>query len=544
MFVNDKTIVRVIACLNAGNRIEEARKRTNCSKSEIDSILKELINPLSKYFDGKLYKEIVLREKKYQKERQKLIHLTAKYIISGSSLEEAAEKTNINKEEKKEAFELLNDSNSDFYCPLRYQEIIAFNKEEAKRKQEEYEQKEEKGIRLLLENYTKKEVCQEVGLSLSRLNKAIENLNNTNSKIYNPDLYLEVKVAMQETAAERKRQGGKIRSANSNVFSEKNQYKSIKTMLENKNTLLQQSYEIGWLPTKFYNYIKTCNDEKLLKQVTPILEEYSKNFLEGKKDKKLREYPLNIQLDLVMTALTFRLSLEGMILLFHTTPDDIIALFNSFDSLKESLQHLYYETKNEPDSHRKKALKEANDYWKTRNKLTSEFNRICKEIKILEGNKDLEENYKEKQEEKHKLKETMKQLHTKIDDTIVQSLLNKKFQIYTEEERNYVAIYRHKYYLSITEAESRLFMDKASIRLCEKELAEKDPIYREQLNDMNQFFFKLNSSKITPSKSIAFGNDSYSKPIDLDFFSLKVFNWSNAETDEENLSSSRGGGSR
>ena len=183
----------------------------------------------------------------------------------------------------------------------------------------------------------------------------------------------------------------------------------------------------------------------------------------------------NLLKEIILVALTYRVSLKSLAILFNTSIEDIkqTFLFFDFDYL-ESLNFLHIETQNETKEEEKIAYEKAEIYFYLRSKL----------ILAIKGTNHLEtkENYK------HLRMNLLKE----IDDSFIKRIAGRKISAITIQDREYIARYRLKYYFSMAECSEKLKRSSEFIRACEEELALKDEIYAKKLAVLNETFYLPN----------------------------------------------------
>ena len=229
--------------------------------------------------------------------------------------------------------------------------------------------------------------------------------------------------------------------------------------------------------------------------------------------------------EIILMALTYRVSYKSLATMFQTTIEDVINMFKEYTEFQTFLENLDAETRNEEKWLESYAYEQACSYWEERTKL----------------NLDLKELTKRKDGFAIKLvKAKQRKLHTKIDDTMAYNIKEKKFATLTEEERNKIAWYRIKYSLTKELCCTIFKINKESMVKCEKELAQKDKIYATKLDYLNSILYnnaqKKSSSNLSPTN---FSNlVSLKEPINPDFFNVKLS--SEIVPEEEELTQGRG----
>ncbi len=362
------------------------------------------------------------------------------------------------------------------------------------------------------EGHTKKEIQENDNISRYQLNCILKELNNPESKVYNPELYKELVSKLQKNVFHKRSLNAKENKKQciDCLFPNK-KMGAAKLILEKHLSLEQVALQLHIFPTKLYYDLKTMRNEELEIELQPALEQFEKDYRE-RKDKKLRNYPKNIQEDIILTALTFRVSLKSMTILFNTTIDDIIAIYFSFDKYWDTLMYLCEEVQNEEEHKAHVAYTKAKIYWNNRNKLAKQINENTNK------------------QEKEKIKAQLKELHAEIDDTIVLGTIGKNLKNLSMEEKDAIAKFRPKYFLGLTECAEKLHHNKESIRKCEEDLAARNLIYAEQLSLLNHKFDEFSDKLI-----IADYRKKYAK--DNAFLEEQ-------QAVEDSMNFSRGGGSK
>lgn len=213
-------------------------------------------------------------------------------------------------------------------------------------------------------------------------------------------------------------------------------------------------------------YAQHIGEKRYPKNKNYFLQEMEKLPEEEKKipQKSLLNCSKGIQKEIILLALTYRVSVESLAVLFNTTKSDVLKLFYQFNDLKNSLIGLCKETASESEKAKKESYYKAFKYW-------------AKRIKI------------EKEGDKEKLKEWREN----INNAKIIRIMSKSWGQLTEEEKETAARFRLKYYLSLSACLELLHFRKDLMMNFEEQLAEKDEIYAERLsklNDYNKFLSK------------------------------------------------------
>ena len=189
---------------------------------------------------------------------------------------------------------------------------------------------------------------------------------------------------------------------------------------------------------------------------------------------ELKKLQAKVLKEVVLVALTYRVSYKNLARIFNTTIDDVKESFAILDFDTKALYFLNEETKLEDEINEKYAYTYANNYFNKRNKI----------IKGLQT-----ATYKE---EIAKLKLELKELYRLIDDSLVNESKDKK--VLNNEEKEAIAKYRLKYHLSLNSMKDIVKRDKDTIKKFENELAESNEIYKEKLEELNNYYDKDNKN--------------------------------------------------
>lgn len=180
------------------------------------------------------------------------------------------------------------------------------------------------------------------------------------------------------------------------------------------------------------------------------------------------KYP--ILKEIVLMALTYRVSVKNLAKLFKTSIEDVEYLFKMVDEFEDATLHLCDETKNENEEASNKAFKDAQNYWRERNKI----------IKLINYQKKQKDN----QEILEKLNERLREHRALIEDRIFKEAIAKQIKDLTEEEKEAIAKFRMKYNLS-THDIIDMKCSKEKIKILEEEISKKDPIFATKLTFLN-----------------------------------------------------------
>lgn len=218
-------------------------------------------------------------------------------------------------------------------------------------------------------------------------------------------------------------------------------------------------------------YIKDEYNRTHSESLKRIILHYSKvSFYENK---NISGKALVIQKEIVLAALTFRLSFDNLCRLFETSYDDIENMFDHFPLLNFQVYLLNLETLNESKELENRAFSKGKRYF-LRAKELHTFKRKA----ILNGEK-------EKQEV---LKEKILLLQTEINDSRALAIQNS--DEITEEDLLVITDYRIKYGLSRIYCEDLFGIKESRLREFENKLMSQDDYYSSKLYFINEFHSK------------------------------------------------------
>ena len=522
MFIGDKEIGRILAFLSAGNLVKDAKKERKYTNGEIKQALEAMQDPDSSFHNPEKYMEIIKREEAYEKEREERKLKAAKMMINGSSQKEAQEKMSLDKKEAEEALAFLLDENKDVFSLKRHIQIKKEILQEKQEQEEKQKEKFQKVVRMILEQeYSLKQALNEIDLPTNIFTKLREQL-----KITNPILEEEMSIVLKENIYKKNKNTEK----NKPVKKVETARNMISFLLLEKVPIEKVAYIFKYLPTQCYQYLLNVREENKREQLQPFLEEYYKKYVEGKTDKCLRNKSLQFQKELIMVALTYRVSFSSMALLFNTTIDDILTIYYSFFEYDTPLKNLFQETRNESEKTSKEALKRATQYYKKRNQLAKRTNSVKEMLTKIDKEKELqEENEQKKEALQNKYEQALEEfrMHRSfVFDSLALACKNKKTKEFSEEEQEALAWYRIKYSLSLQEWVTATKVIREVLVTCERRLMEKDAFFKEKieyLNSKNRVEYLesyARKRKDTASKTIA--ELIPNQPISLEYFNIKA----------------------
>lgn len=208
--------------------------------------------------------------------------------------------------------------------------------------------------------------------------------------------------------------------------------------------------------------------------------------------------------EIILMALTFRLSYKTLAAMFGTTIEDVVVSLEGILGTEHAMKYLNIETINESNRFEILAYRKAKKYWDERERLlsaiketkkaTDTFKEQLKETIQFIDNDNVKEKIIKKANESmediiNTLKTELKEHRKQIDDSIVKETINKKVNELTDEEKNFVARYRPKYASTSRQCAAVLHFSRESIQKLEEELAEKDSIFKEQLDRLNSYWY-------------------------------------------------------
>ena len=189
--------------------------------------------------------------------------------------------------------------------------------------------------------------------------------------------------------------------------------------------------------------------------------------------------------EIVMVALTYRVSYKNLARIFGTTIEDVKEAFYSLDFQTRALYFLNEETKLEDEINEKYAYTYAKNYFNKRNKIINTLRNETDKAQI------------------EKLKLELQELCSLVDDSIVLSSNGKYVNQLNDREIESIAKFRLKYWMSLTSAKKVLNRDKSTIYRIEEMYAENNKIFEEKLSGLNNYFesrekfFSYNQEKNT-----------------------------------------------
>lgn len=309
---------------------------------------------------------------------------------------------------------------------------------------------------------SKKDIATKHNISLYWIEKLINDLKITNVGRYNSliaKLQENVKLKRAEIIKEENK---KLNS----IFKNNSVNKYAKMLANGGISFLEAARQSNYTILSFIKYLNEVKNEEYANKLQQVLKDFNLDFRnESKPLKSLLDYSLQIREEIVLVALTYRVSLKTLAKLFHTTYKDIINLFISFDKLEDSLGYLVLETLNEDSTTEKVALHYATKYFQERKDL------VLKKLPLND-------------------------LYAKIYDFRVFATIGKHASELTEEERDLIARYPVKYYVPIEAFAIDLKRDQDLIINCMESLAKRNPIFEDKVTNYKLINQSMSNSYI------------------------------------------------
>ena len=314
--------------------------------------------------------------------------------------------------------------------------------------------------RLLTLGYSQKEIWEIKKITFKEQNEALLKLNNPAYEVYEPNRY-------EKLNAMKIRNDRKSWNQNSLINSKKQE--SVVALINGKMTLPKAAANASMSVIAFLLYMSQSNKEevKLFLDKYGFVEEVDSN-------KHLNRFSEKTQKEIVLMALTYRVSFKTIAKMFDTNVLDVARTFLSFGMPPKSIDYLFLETFNEDESSEKMALYDAKKYWHARSVLVKNLSEALK---------------KKNKEQEIQIKAQWKELQKEIDDTKVLEVAKKEAFALTEEERDSIARYLLKYYFSSKECGNKLGYDTVSIQRWSEDLANRNMVYEFKL-DLHHFVYQ------------------------------------------------------
>ncbi len=159
----------------------------------------------------------------------------------------------------------------------------------------------------------------------------------------------------------------------------------------------------------------------------------------------------------------------------------MLDLFLSFNDLQLGLDNLFLETFDEDEISSKLAYYKALSYWKERNRILRSINEMKIELNSDKNISDNKDKISEIADNLESLKLERKQLYSAIDDTPLKASIGKNVIFLTQEEKDLIARYPLKYYISLNRCYDELKRGRPLIMSCIEDLAKRDVIFNEKI---------------------------------------------------------------
>lgn len=364
--------------------------------------------------------------------------------------------------------------NTDIYDEEKYKILTEKIKEnsnnvvrsEPKIKESEYEDYLNKIEYYVFQNYLVREINSLLSINDRDFNKIISSLINPNSPNYDENRYNKIKNQIRLNANKRKSEEAKNYAFYQKPKISDAKFEIIKKVANQELDVFEAAKKLNIPLLTFFIYLTEVKEEELIVQLKPILSQYGF----GKKldnSKSLSSYPLETQKEILLMALTYRVSFQNLSDWFGFTIEDVITTFSALDYFQKSLYYLFEETIVENEQNKESALMYAKEYWHQRNILMKALNEAKKE------NKEATIDY---------LKMKLNKLRFKINDSLLKELVKKDSRTLTEEEKDLIAWYPLKYYYSLSQCEKLLCKDRKTIINYQENLTERNKIFSEKLD--------------------------------------------------------------
>jgi len=431
---------------------------------------------------------------------------------------------------------------------------------------EEVQAKIRQIVSLIFDGKIVEEIKRKEEMDNRTICKYLNHLIDPNYTYKDPEFYKEIKAQQDKNTRKRKSQSSK------EIHEQKLSHLEniANEIIEGKISPEEASKKYHQSLTNLLNYLRHISNPTKKKKLEPILSNYPTFFTTPNVTSKpvLQSCSENLKKEIILMALTYRVSYQTLAKIFSTTIQDVIEAFKFFEDLVEVIEYLDFETRNESLNLCEYAEKQALSYWKERNRLkkelqTAEQNGERFLIKIIQ-----------RDQVKHQ---------RKIDDVIVYNCIGKKWEELTIEEKNRIAWYRVKYGLGMVKCAEILRFDIEFLKENEERYANENEIFREKINLLNdkkteerakliadrkvletekniQSIFALKSAPdldyfhVNVSKNLALEDTKkkepnknldfpLKQPINLEYFNFTISKDTSLE-DIENQTTSRGGGTR
>lgn len=480
----------------SGKNKKEICQIKNCSEHYITNAINELNDPISLLYNVERYE--LLKEKLNDNlsftpinlnpiisYKERLATIEPLIMKEGMTYQEIEEVTGFTSNQINYIIAALNRPKTDIYDEKKYKMIKEKVSENAKRQpKEEVSETEYQDYLDRIENYIDEkclivDICKALSITNNEFHKIVNSLNNPQSSNYNPIRYEKLKTRIKQNANERKAEASSINKIPCFAYDKTDLKLEItKKVTRGEINVSAAASELHMPLIEYILYILELEDTELKNILRTLLQPYGV-FINEDSTKNLMAYSLKMQKEIVLMALTYRVSYKTIAKMFGVSFKNVIETFETFSDLYPSLCYLFLETYNEDEFHEKKAYNDAMLYWRERNELI----------------KSLKEAKQNKEEEKfNQIRIQLKKLYSKIDDTIVVSLKEKKATDLTQEESDLIAKYQLKYYLSERLCATQLGFSRNTIQNCSKSLAERNMIFAEKIALHNSVYQEKSQS--------------------------------------------------
>lgn len=421
-----------------------------------------------------------------------------KQTNAGNTLTQIANMTDLNEDQIDKTINALNQPKTNIFNETKFASLkkqneknASFPKFKPKIEESEYGDYLDKMEYFVFQNYLINEICEALSISAMYFHRILNSLQNSTSLYYNPERYQKIKNQIEININEKRRENGKNYGKCQRLFVD-TKLNLAQRIANNEITVFEASHESKIPLLAFFLYLQNLQEEDLATKLKPILEMYGF----GKSvnsNKSLQDYPKVVQEEILLMALTYRVSFKSLASWFGVTLEDVIATFDPFISLQGSIYDLFAETVVEDENTEKWSLWHAKNYWRERNKLITELNTAKKE-----GNK----------EKIDSLKEEIRKLRAKINDTLLWEALKKEPNEWTEEEKEILAWYPIKYSISIEESAKRLNIGRERLARCQENFATKNMIFSEKMDLYKKTFQEVSEQRMYETTYFSRGGGS------------------------------------
>lgn len=332
--------------------------------------------------------------------------------------------------------------------------------------EESYSEYIDKIEKLVFDGLNNTAIIKELHLPNGNLKKIIDTLNNPNSSIYDEKRYKAI-ILQQEK--------NKLNSIKNSDFTKRKLDKKLaltKMLVNNEITFFEVCRALNYLPANYFHYLISLTDVELKSALEPFFLSLGID-LDEKPTKKLSDYKTKTLKEIVLVALTYRVSFKSIAKLFKVSFIDVFNTFFYFDSYSFALIQLFNETFCEGEIEEKRALYYAKEYYKKRNEIVKKLN----DAKKL-NNESLIEQYNNE----------LKYLTSSIDDTLlIEGIKNSSYHM-TKKERDMLARFQLKYYLSNEVCAEILSIDSKTVFRATENLRKEDRIFDEKTQIREEYY--------------------------------------------------------